>query len=249
MISKVEFQAVINKYYLNGLIEGVKWDVKDNNLNIKFTAPTREMIGEINYSNFNLVDSSVGISNTTQLLKLIGISSGEIMLDYIKNGKTFTKLIIADNQFTVNYALADILTIPKTGAFNGSNIFNLETNLDTEIITALIKANNVLSKTIIDKFILQEYIDTIQSSKDIKTDEEIHQESFLNFVSESRDWAFEYIENVQAALNKFVAETDPSIEYFEKYGDVVAGPNNEILKKISVSYKELKNILPKDQDV
>ena len=76
MISKVEFQAVINKYYLNGLIEGVKWDVKSNNLNIKFTAPTREMIGEINYSNFNLVDSSVGISNTTQLLKLIGISSG-----------------------------------------------------------------------------------------------------------------------------------------------------------------------------
>ena len=119
----------------------------------------------------------------------------------------------------------------------------------TATLTALIKANNVLSKTIIDKFILQEYIDTIQSSKDMKTDEEIHQESFLNFVSESRDWAFEYIENVQAALNKFVAETDPSIEYFEKYGDVVAGPNNELLKKISVSYKELKNILPKDQDV
>jgi hypothetical protein len=116
-------------------------------------------------------------------------------------------------------------------------------------ISALIKANNLLSKTIIDKFILQEYIDTIQSSKNIKTDEEIHQESFLNFVSESRDWAFEYIENVQAALNKFVAETDPSIEYFEKYGDVVAGPNNELLKKISISYKELKNILPKDQDV
>jgi hypothetical protein len=119
----------------------------------------------------------------------------------------------------------------------------------TATLTALIKANNVLSKTIIDKFILQEYIDTIQSSKDMKTDEEIHQESFLNFVSESIDWAFEYIENVQAALNKFVAETDPSIEYFEKYGDVVAGPNNELLKKISVSYKELKNILPKDQDV
>ena len=59
----------------------------------------------------------------------------------------------------------------------------------TATLTALIKANNVLSKTIIDKFILQEYIDTIQSSKDIKTDEEIHQESFLNFVSESRDWA------------------------------------------------------------
>jgi len=119
----------------------------------------------------------------------------------------------------------------------------------TATLTALIKANNLLSKTIIDKFILQEYIDTVQSGKNIKTDEEIHQESFLNFVSESRDWAFEYIENVQAALNKFVLEVDPSIEYFEKYGDVVAGPNNELLRKISISYKELKNILPKDQDV
>lgn len=147
MISKFELQSVINKYFLGGLIEGVKWDVKNNNLNIKFTAPTKEMIGEINYSNFNLVDSSVGISNTTQLLKLIGISGGEIHLDYIKNNKIFTKLIISDNQFTVNYALADILTIPKAGAFNGSNVFNLETDLNVEIITALIKAKSALSES------------------------------------------------------------------------------------------------------
>ena len=147
MISKFELQSVINKYFLGGLIEGVKWDVKGNNLNIKFTAPTKEMIGEINYSNFNLVDSSVGISNTTQLLKLIGISGGEIHLDYIKNNKIFTKLIISDNQFTVNYALADILTIPKAGAFNGSNVFNLETDLNVEIISALIKAKSALSES------------------------------------------------------------------------------------------------------
>lgn len=147
MISKFELQSVINKYFLGGLIEGVKWDVKDNNLNIKFTAPTKEMIGEINYSNFNLVDSSVGISNTSQLLKLIGISGGEIHLDYIKNNKIFTKLIISDNQFTVNYALADILTIPKAGAFNGSNVFNLETDLNVEIISALIKAKSALSES------------------------------------------------------------------------------------------------------
>jgi hypothetical protein len=85
----------------------------------------------------------------------------------------------------------------------------------TATLSALIKANNILTKTIIDKFILQEYIDTVQSGKDIKTDEEIHQESFLNFISESRDWAFDYIETVQSALNKFVAEVDPSIEYFD----------------------------------
>jgi hypothetical protein len=97
MINKVELQSVINKYYLNGLVEAVKWDIKDNNLNIKFTAPTREMIGEISHNEFKLEDSSFGISNTSQLLKLINITAGEVMLSFIKNNKIFNKLIIADN--------------------------------------------------------------------------------------------------------------------------------------------------------
>jgi hypothetical protein len=147
MISKFELQSIINKYYLNGLVEAVKWDIKDNNLNIKFTAPSREMIGEIEYDNFKLEDSSIGISNTSQLLKLINIASGEILLNYIKTNKIFTKLILSDNQFTVNYSLADILTIPKTGAYNGSQEFDIETDLNIEIITALIKAKSALAES------------------------------------------------------------------------------------------------------
>lgn len=148
MINKLELQSVINKYYLNGLIEGVKWDIKDNKLNIKFTAPTREMIGEIAYSNFELEDSSVGISNTTQLLKLINITSGDMLLSYVKNNKIFSKLIISDQQFTVNYSLADILTVPKTGAYNGSQEFDIEADLDKEIISALIKAKSALAESV-----------------------------------------------------------------------------------------------------
>ena len=36
MINKVELQSIISKYYLNGLVEAVKWDVKSNKINIKF---------------------------------------------------------------------------------------------------------------------------------------------------------------------------------------------------------------------
>jgi len=147
MINKIELQSVINKYYLNGLIEAVKWDIKSNNLNIKFTAPTREMIGEISHGDFKLEDSSFGISNTSQLLKLINITAGEVMLSFIKNNKIFNKLIIADQQFTVNYSLADILTIPKTGAYNGSSEFEIELELTNEIISALIKAKSALAES------------------------------------------------------------------------------------------------------
>jgi len=147
MINKIELQSVINKYYLNGLIEAVKWDIKDNNLNIKFTAPTREMIGEISHSDFKLENSSFGISNTSQLLKLINITTGEVMLSFIKNNKIFNKLIIADQQFTANYSLADILTVPKTGAYNGSEEWDIEINLENETIIALIKAKSALAES------------------------------------------------------------------------------------------------------
>lgn len=147
MINKIELQSVINKYYLNGLIEAVKWDIKDNNLNIKFTAPTREMIGEISHNDFKLEDSSFGISNTSQLLKLINITTNEVILSFIKNNKIFSKLIIADQQFTVNYSLADILTIPKAGAYSGSEEWDIEVDLESEVVVALIKAKSALPES------------------------------------------------------------------------------------------------------
>ena len=69
------------------------------------------------------------------------------MLNYIKNNKIFSKLIISDNQFTINYTLADILTIPKSGNYTGPEEYNLETELNTEIINALIKAKSALPES------------------------------------------------------------------------------------------------------
>jgi hypothetical protein len=147
MIQKFELQAVINKYYLNGLIEAVKWEIKDNKLTVRYTSPSKEMLGELTYNNINLLDSTVGISNTSQLLKLLSITSGDVLLDYIKNGKTFSKLIISDSQFTVNYTLADTLTIPKTGTYTGPEEYNLEANMDFDSVNALIKAKSALPES------------------------------------------------------------------------------------------------------
>ena len=41
MINKLDLTGIISKYYLNGLVEAVKWEIKDNHLSIKFTAPDR----------------------------------------------------------------------------------------------------------------------------------------------------------------------------------------------------------------
>jgi hypothetical protein len=78
-----------------------------------------------------------------------------------------------------------------------------------------------------------------------RSESDIHKDNFIKFISDSRDWAFEYIEEVQDGLKKFVEDIEPEIEYFKEYGDVVGmKPNYYSMKKITESYEELKKLLP-----
>ena len=147
MINKLDLQSIISKYYLNGLNEAVRWDIKDNKLTIKFTSPDRSMIGVVTCDKFELEDSSIGISNTSQLNKLLNITNGYLNLEYQKHHKLITKLIVADNQFTLNYALADTMIIPKAGEYIGDEQYNIEATLDNESINAIVKAKSALAET------------------------------------------------------------------------------------------------------
>ena len=82
-----------------------------------------------------------------------------------------------------------------------------------------------------------------------KTDKEKSNEDFLKFVSDSRDWAYQYIEEVQAGLDKFITDLEPEINYFKEYGDIGAmAPNYYSMKKLTEAYEELKKLLPEDYE-
>lgn len=82
-----------------------------------------------------------------------------------------------------------------------------------------------------------------------KTEEDIHKENFIKFLSDSREWAFGYIEEVQSGLKKFITEVEPQLEYYNNYGIVIEGmvpPHDFALKKISKEFEDLKKLLPED---
>jgi len=91
-------------------------------------------------------------------------------------------------------------------------------------------------------------IEILMSSK-TKLDNDAHQESFIKFLSDSRDSAFEYIEEVQSGLSKFINDIEPEIKYFKEYGDFTSmQPNYFALKKITEAYEELAKLLPKEEE-
>jgi hypothetical protein len=81
-----------------------------------------------------------------------------------------------------------------------------------------------------------------------KLDNDVHKESFIKFLSDSRDSAFEYIEEVQSGISKFVDQVDPEISYFNEYGNIMAmSPNYDSMKKIATAYEDLIKLLPKEE--
>ena len=89
----------------------------------------------------------------------------------------------------------------------------------------------------------------ISSIKNKESDNDVHKENFIKFLSDSRDWAYEYIETVQSGLNKFVSDVDADISHFDEYGDALSmsRPDYNAMKNISNSYKELKKLLPVEE--
>ena len=111
------------------------------------------------------------------------------------------------------------------------------------------KIRTQYQKLFVDMMLLEKLINDIEDSK-IKTYESVHKENFIKFLSDSRDWAYQYIEDVQAGLTTFIDQTEPEINYFKEYGDTMSlAPNYYSMKKIAEEYEKLKALLPKEEEV
>ena len=144
MINKGELQSTISKYNLGGMIDAVKWTVQDKHLTIKFNAPTKDMIGEITHTSFDIEDCEIAIYNTSQLDKLLAITSGDVNLQLEKIGKIFGRLVIEDTNYKLNYSVSDLLLIQKPGTVMDPDNYIVESVLESDAISAVIRAKNAL---------------------------------------------------------------------------------------------------------
>ena len=145
MINKSKLQSIISKYYLNGLVQSVRWETKENKLSISFTSENKDIAGDLMCENSPVEDSEITIFDTSQLNKLISVTNGELLLTLEKEHKIFSKLHIQDNSFNVAYSLADSLLVPKRGTINFPTEYDVIIELTPEIVNNFIKAKSALT--------------------------------------------------------------------------------------------------------
>lgn len=147
-MNKNNLKSILSKYYLSGMVESVKMSINNNNLDIKFISNNKELFGNLIHNNFDLIkghnECDIAIYDTSQFSKMIDVLDDNIESFLIKRGKTFSKIILQSGKNKIEYALADLLVIPKPPNVNEPEYqFRCELNLDD--INNIIKCRNALS--------------------------------------------------------------------------------------------------------
>lgn len=119
----------------------------------------------------------------------------------------------------------------------------------TSAIFRIKKMTEAFTEVLLSRAELEEAYKNYATIRNSVAETDIHTKNFIKFLSDSRDWAFEYIENVQTGIKKFMSEVTPQFEYFNKQekltGGILSVPDFTI-KKISKEIEELKKFLPEE---
>jgi hypothetical protein len=107
------------------------------------------------------------------------------------------------------------------------------------------KLNKSLTKLLISHKSLQEFIDS--NNVEFKNESDIHKENFIKFLSDSRDWAYEYIENVQKSIDGIIEKTEATIKYHEDFGSLEIEPYATQITILADAIEELKTLLPEQK--
>jgi hypothetical protein len=142
-MKKLSLQSVIEKYHLDGLVERVKWSIKDKTLNVAILANDKKnLTGNISFP-FEEEDIEFVINNTSKLLNLLKITDKFILVELEKQKATATKMNISDTSYNVNYVLSDIMMAPKIPDIEEPD-YGIIFNIDDELIDKFVKAKKAL---------------------------------------------------------------------------------------------------------
>ncbi len=93
--------------------------------------------------------------------------------------------------------------------------------------------------------IRSEYTRALQEVENMKLEKS---DDFVKFLSDSRDWAFEYIEDAQEKISEFDKQIQEIAEWNRTYGSVVGDtPHSSKIEEINLAYDKIRSLLPENK--
>ena len=144
-MQKTKLNKFIQKYNLGGNVNSVKWTSNTNKLTTSFVTPDKSLLGTVVADNVKFEDADLGVYQTDQLQKLLGVLGDDVNLSLTKAGDRAVSLKVKNDTVSVDYVLSDLSVIPDPPALKRLPDFQTKVKLDSKFIDTFIKGKSALS--------------------------------------------------------------------------------------------------------
>ena len=145
-MQKIKIDRFIQKYSLNGLVDTVRWQVKDNVLTTAFVTDNQALMGTIVVENVNIDNGLMGVYTTEQLQRLLNVLSDDVEIDLVKIDDKCVKIKVSSSVATIEYPLSDLSVIGTPPTLKTQPDFTTRINVDRKFIDTFIRGKSALSE-------------------------------------------------------------------------------------------------------
>ena len=146
-MDKYKLTRFIDKYHLNGNVNAVIINSKGDTLSTRFITGDKSLLGELEMNSWNFQDVELGVYDTEQLSRLLGVLDDDVTLNLTQSGDKAIALEISDKYSTVNFMLSDKSVINQPPPLKEIPDFQLKIKVDTNFITKFIGGKSALPDT------------------------------------------------------------------------------------------------------
>ena len=146
-MDKNKIDRFINKYHLAGKVNSVKWKSGEDKLTATFVTEDKSLLGQVSADNFSFEECELGIYDTDQLQKLLGVLSDNIKMSLVKFGKKPLSLKVENENASVDYVLSDLSVIPEPPTIKKIPKFETKIKITNMFINAFIKGKSALPES------------------------------------------------------------------------------------------------------
>lgn len=144
-MEKQKLNRFVQKYSLGGLVESVKWDIKDGKLHTSFISDDKSVLGTLDMTGFDHKDMELGVYDTSKLTKMLSVLGTDVEFEVTDVNDKAVSLKFKDGSTSVNYMLANLSVIPNVPDLKEMPDFDIKIKLDQNFIGTFIKAKAALA--------------------------------------------------------------------------------------------------------
>ena len=146
-MDKYKLTRFIDKYHLGGNVNAVVINSKGDTLTTRFITGDKALLGELEMNSWNFQDVELGVYDTEQLSRLLGVLDDDVSLNLTQSGDKAIALEISDQYSKVNFMLSDKSVINQPPPLKGIPEFQVSIKVDSNFIQRFISGKSALPDT------------------------------------------------------------------------------------------------------